>query len=142
MERKHSTPAAVLTVDAITSLLYMFQWSIQANKIIINMLAKKQPFTWYPTAKHPRHNKLAVEDIREKPVDFFSWHRTGVDFYSRNSFANLGSLAIVSVPIQSIIPWQDSTVYVCLVYFIKYSTTLLMHSNQKNMDMGNGAAAR
>ena len=30
---------------------------------------KKHPFTGYPAAKHPKHNKLAVTDIQEKPVD-------------------------------------------------------------------------
>ena len=29
-------------------------------------------FTCYSTAKHPKHNKLAVTDIREKPVNFFN----------------------------------------------------------------------
>ena len=25
----------------------------------------------YPAAKHPKHNKFAITDMREKPVDFF-----------------------------------------------------------------------
>ena len=36
------------------------------------MLAKKHPFASYPAAKNPKHNKLAVTDIREKPVDFLN----------------------------------------------------------------------
>ena len=32
-------------------------------------------------------------------------HSTGVNFSSRNNFANLGSFAKVSVPVQFIIPW-------------------------------------
>ena len=34
------------------------------------MLAKSHPFTSYPAAKQPKHNRLAVTNIREKPVDF------------------------------------------------------------------------
>ena len=34
---------------------------------------------------------------------------TGVDFSSRNNFANLGSFATVSVPVGSIIPWSLSS---------------------------------
>ena len=35
------------------------------------MLANKHPFTSFPAAKHPKHNKLAVTDIRKKKqVDF------------------------------------------------------------------------
>ena len=41
--------------------------------IEINIYArKKHPFTRHPAAKHPKHNKLVVTDIREKPVDFFN----------------------------------------------------------------------
>ena len=32
---------------------------------------KKRPFTGNPAAKHPKHSKLAITDIREKPVNFF-----------------------------------------------------------------------
>ena len=32
----------------------------------------KHPFTSYAAAKHPKHNKLAVTGIREKPADFFN----------------------------------------------------------------------
>ena len=35
-------------------------------------VSKKHPFTCCLAAKHPKHNKLAVADIREKPVDFFN----------------------------------------------------------------------
>ena len=33
---------------------------------------KKHPFTGYPAAKHPKHNKLAVTDMQEKPVVLFT----------------------------------------------------------------------
>ena len=32
---------------------------------------KKHPFASYPTAKHPKHSKFAITDIREKLVNFF-----------------------------------------------------------------------
>ena len=68
------------------------------------MLEKNHPFTCCPTAKHAKHNKLAVTDIREKPVNFFNDTARALDLCSRNNFANLGSFAKVSVPVQSIIP--------------------------------------
>ena len=35
------------------------------------MLEKKHPSSEYPAAKHPKHRKFAITDIREKPVNFF-----------------------------------------------------------------------
>ena len=52
-------------------------------------------------SKAPKHDKLAVTEMREKPVDF-------INVTARASnFADLGSFAKVSVPVQSIIPWSD-----------------------------------
>ena len=62
------------------------------------MPGKCTHFTIYPAAKHPKHNKLAITDIREKPVDFFN------DTARASTFANFGSVAKVSVPVESIIP--------------------------------------
>ena len=44
-----------------------------------------------------------------KASGLFGWHRTGVDFISRNNFTNLGSFAEVSVLVQSIIPCEESS---------------------------------
>ena len=33
---------------------------------------KEHPFTGYSAAKYPKHNKLAVTDIREKLVEFYN----------------------------------------------------------------------
>ena len=41
--------------------------------------------------------------MRQKTVDFFLLRDTSVGFNSRNNLANLGSLAKVSVPLQSTI---------------------------------------
>ena len=57
-------------------------------------------------AKHPKHSKFAITDIQEKPVNIFLLY-----FSSRNNFSNLGFLAKVFVPVQSITPWL--TVYQC-----------------------------
>ena len=32
---------------------------------------KKHPFASYPAAKHPKHSKFAITDMRQKPVNFF-----------------------------------------------------------------------
>ena len=66
---------------------------------------KKRPFTSYPAAKHPKHSEFAVTDMQQIPLEFLLLYSTCVDFNSRNSFANLGSFAKGSVPVQSIIPW-------------------------------------
>ena len=66
---------------------------MQAN-IKYTSVRKKRPFTSYPAARHPKHSKFAITDMREKPVGFSS----------RNNFANLGSFAKVSDPVQFIIP--------------------------------------
>ena len=62
------------------------------------------PFTSYLAAKHPKHNKLAVTDIREKQVDFFNDTARVSALASALIFANFGSFAKVSVPVGSIIP--------------------------------------
>ena len=45
-----------------------------------------RPLTSYPAAKHPKHGKFAITDVRQKPVNFFF-------------FANSGSFAKLSVPV-------------------------------------------
>ena len=71
VEHKHLAPVAVLTMHAITSLLYMFNLCRPIEKCIYIMLVEKPRITRCPAAKHPKHNKLAVTDIGEKLVDFF-----------------------------------------------------------------------
>ena len=44
---------------------------MQANGNI-HLYQEKHSFTSYPAAMHPKHNKLAIADIREKPVNFFN----------------------------------------------------------------------
>ena len=76
---------------------------MQANRNI-HYVKKKRPFTSYLAAKHSKHRKFATTDMRQKPVDFFLLYSAGVNFSSRNNFANLGSFAKVSAPVQFMIP--------------------------------------
>ena len=85
-------------MHTVTNLLYFFNDFCKPIETYI-YVRKNDPFTSYPAAKHPKHNKLAITDIREKPVDSFN----DIYFSSRNNFANLGFFAKVSVPIGSII---------------------------------------
>ena len=68
------------------------------------MLGKKHPFTSYPAAKHPKHSKSAITDIREKTSELFLLSNMGVVFSLRNYFANSGPFAKVSVSSPFIFP--------------------------------------
>ena len=68
------------------------------------MHTQKAPIYTLSHSKVPKHNKFSVTNMQENPVDFIL-HRTGVDYNFRNNFANLGSFAKVSVPLESIILW-------------------------------------
>ena len=94
---KHLTSMTVFTVHAKTSLLYIL--SNDLCKLIETYIyaRKKHPFTGYPAVKHPKHGKFAITDMRQKPVNLFLLHSTGVDFSLRNNFANSGYFTEVSV---------------------------------------------
>ena len=94
MEHKHITPVAVLTMHAVTSLLY-FQCSMQTNRNI--HLFQEKALTSYPTTKHPKHSKFTITDMREKPADLFYCTAQASTFAPRNNFADLGSFAKVFV---------------------------------------------
>ena len=59
------------------------------------MRKEKAPIYKLSCCKAPKDRKYKLTDMREKPVDIFLWHRTGIDFWSRINFANLGSFAKV-----------------------------------------------
>ena len=65
--------------------------------------SEKHPFSSYHAAKHSKRSKFAITHMWGKQVNFLLYN-TGVDFISRNNFANLGSFAKFSVPVQSVIP--------------------------------------
>ena len=79
-----ATQWQVLSVRSLTSQLYMLQ-----------CINKQHPSTCCFAAKHPKTQQIAVTDMLQKPVDFFLLCRMGVDFSSRNNFANLGFFAKV-----------------------------------------------
>ena len=62
------------------------------------------PIYTLSSSKAPKRSKFSATNLREKPVDFL-WHRTDVDFGSRNNFTNLGSFEKLSVAVETIIPW-------------------------------------
>ena len=57
-------------MHAVTSLLSNFTDLCKPIKTYI-YARKKHPFASYPAAKHPKHSKFVITDIREKPVSFF-----------------------------------------------------------------------
>ena len=67
---RRSTFIAVMIVHAKNQFFYTFQRSIKLIEIYV-YARKKHPSSGYPAAKQPKHRKLAVTDIREKPVNFF-----------------------------------------------------------------------
>ena len=95
---KHLTAIAVLTVRVKTSQYTLSNDLCKPLEIYV-YARKKHPSSGYPTAKHPKHRKLAITDIREKPVNFFLLFNTGVNVGLRNNSANSGFFAKVSVPV-------------------------------------------
>ena len=73
--------------------------------ICIVMRKQKAPFSMLSRSKPPKSSKFKRTNIREKPVDFYLWYRTGVEIISGNNFSSSSSFAEVSVPVQSITPW-------------------------------------
>ena len=77
---------------------------MQANRKYI-YVSERAPIYMLPRSNAPKCSKFKVTDIREKQVDFL-WHRTGVDFSSRNNLTKLGSFGKIFVPVETIIPCQ------------------------------------
>ena len=81
-------------MHALLSQLYMLQCIKQ--KAPINMLSR---------SKAPKTHQIAITDMQKRPVYFFDdTYQSGIDFSSRNNFANFGSLAKGSILVQSSIP--------------------------------------
>ena len=68
------------------SILWFFNDLCEPIEIYI-YVRKMRPFTSYHAAKHSKHSKFAITDMREKPAD------------SHNKFANLRSFASVETTI-------------------------------------------
>ena len=59
---------------------------MQDNRKYIYGSEKNHPFTCCPAANHQNAANLALQTFEENQWTFL-WHRTGVDFSSRNNFA-------------------------------------------------------
>ena len=85
--------------------------AIQSQALIITMHKQKVPICKLSLRKAPKHGKFKLTDIREKPVDFILWCRTGVDLNFPNYFANLSSFAKVSFSVESATSWSNISNY-------------------------------
>ena len=93
---------------------------MQANSYI-NLCRKKHPFTGYPAAKHSKHSKFAITDIREKPVNFF--------YCSTRASTLVSAITLLTqVPLQKFpflfiieIPWIDKAKSSICIYRVDKS---------------------
>ena len=69
VEHKHQTPVTFLTMHAIASLLYMFQWFMQANRKYI-YVSKKASINMLSGSKPPKCSKFSVINIQENQWTF------------------------------------------------------------------------
>ena len=93
MEHKHITPVAVLTMHAVTSLLY-FQCSMQTNRNI-HLFQEKALIYKLSHNKAPKTQQIYHYRHARKTSGSFLLYYTGVA--PRNNFADLGSFAKVFV---------------------------------------------
>ena len=105
--------------------IFYFPTIYKANR---NYARKKHPSSGYPAAKHPKHSKFVITDIREKPVNFFLLFNTGVDFGLRNNFAKSSSFAKVSIPVHN----YNSLVYVEYELLYSLLVALVMTEGQQS----------
>ena len=88
MEHKHLTPVAVLTIQAVTSLLYFFNDPCKPIEIYV-YAREEHSFTSYPAAKH---SKFAITDRRQNQQSFYCMTRAST------SATALILLTLVPVP--------------------------------------------
>ena len=99
----------------------------QVNYILSNDLCKpleiyvyvikKHPSSGYPAAKHPKHSKFAITDIREKPVNFFYCS-------TRASTLVSATILLTQVPLQKF-PFLFISIIRCYRMDRKYKPTLI-----------------
>ena len=98
----------------------------QCNPIEICIYArKKHLFTSYPAAKHLKKWQICYYTHARKTSRPCWLYGTGIGFSSSNNFANLGSFAKVTVPVEPIIPC--STLTLNWSYLINEKTTVNMN---------------
>ena len=80
-------------------------------------MCKEKASIYKPSrSKTPKTQQICHYRHAKKPREPFLLYIKSVDFSSRNNFPNLGSLAKVSVPVQSWIPW-----FFVLAFIVSYS---------------------
>ena len=92
VKHRHSNSVASLQCVCVNKQIILIYCNAKQKALICKLLYSKAP----------KHSKFRVTGKRENPVDFLSY-RTGVNFSSRNHFANLGSFAKSSVPVEALI---------------------------------------
>ena len=106
VKHRHDNPVASFKCARIKkSIIYI---TMRKQKALVNILSRsKAPKTQQNC--HYRHPRKASW--------LFLWHYTGIEFSSRNNFANSGSFVKVSVRFQSSIYWlytlisEDSSIH-------------------------------
>ena len=68
-------------MHAVTSLFLYFNDLRKPTEVYI-YARNKRPFTSYPAAKHQKHSKFAITNVREKPVEFFMGRHGGLTLAS------------------------------------------------------------
>ena len=97
-----SIQSQALSVHALPSQLYMYIMT-HKEKAPIYKLSRSKVFKTQQICHYRKTRKTRVP---------FSLYDIDIDFSYRNYLANSGSLAKVSVPVRSIIPW-----FPCIVYW-------------------------
>ena len=90
---------------------------MQVNRNI-HLCQEKAPIYKLSRSKAPKTQQTCGYTHTRKTSGLFN------DFSSRNNLANLGSLATVSVPVGSIIPWLIKKLLSCPVFYKKSSIKL------------------
>ena len=96
VEHQPETPAAVLTMDVVTSLCFNDLCNPIEKYIYVS---KKHPLRCRTTAKHPKRNKLQVTNINRKTSGLFWLHQKDVYFSPRNNLANFSAFTKVFEPV-------------------------------------------
>ena len=77
---------------------------MQVNRNI-HLCKEKVPIYKLSRSQAPKTPQICITtDMQKKNQWTFLLYNAAVDFSSRNNFANLGSFAKISVPVQTIIP--------------------------------------
>ena len=105
-----------LSLDYFTDLCKPIETYIYARK--------KHPFASYPAAKHPKHSKFTVTDIREKPVNFLHCSTRASTLVSAILLLSRAPLHKFQFLFINLIPWLDKVHWIRLLEMVH---TLNLH---------------